>query len=97
MGNLLNISKTNEAIKFYKNKLKKIYQTHPQEETLSILDKLEKLLAQKTGLLMKEQENNFGKIPEFVIATETQKFLKSYHELNLLKKKILANYGRQSS
>ncbi|OGH84925.1 MAG: hypothetical protein A2493_01655 [Candidatus Magasanikbacteria bacterium RIFOXYC12_FULL_33_11] len=83
-----------ESIEFYKNKLKKEYQTLSSSEIVRIFQQLSRLIAQKTSFKLKEHQELYGDIPDFIVEEEMNLYLKNSYQLSNLKKKILTKYGK---
>src|SRR3990167_859888 len=75
LNNLQTAEKTDEAIEFYKNKLKKNYKEMTTEELDKLFQKISELLTQRTNINLKEQEYIYTTIPDFLIEKEIQKYL----------------------
>ncbi|OIO20522.1 MAG: hypothetical protein AUJ23_00175 [Candidatus Magasanikbacteria bacterium CG1_02_32_51] len=94
LNNFQTAKQTDEAIEFYKNKLKKKYQEMNQEEIEKIFQKISELLTQRTNINLKEQEYIYTTIPDFLVEEEIQKYLLANSKLILLKQKLLKNYDK---
>jgi hypothetical protein len=53
---------------------------------------LNKLLAQKSSFHLKEQQDLYDKIPEFIIEEEINKYIIIFYKLTKLKEKMLKKY-----
>ena len=91
LNNFQTAKQTDEAIEFYKNKLKKNYQEMNQEEIEKIFQKISELLTQRTNINLKEQEYIYTTIPDFLVEEEIQKYLLANSKLILLKQKLRVN------
>lgn len=83
-----------EAITFYKERLKTKYKEMTRSELEKIFQKLTDLLTQRISTSLKNLEYIYTTIPDFLIEEETQKYLLANSKLITLKEKILENYGK---